>query len=144
MKPFASVGAVVLGLGMAIGGPAMAADPVEGLWKTLPDDNGKYGFVQIAPCGDKLCGAWARAFDQSGASGASSSVRATITNSAGTTCGPWWICWKKACWPLVPGSPKTTGQVWRVTGDPSRCTRLPLDSISSCCRKDGRRRSAWA
>ena len=34
--------------------------------------------------------------------------------------------WKKACWPLVPGSPHTTGQVDIATGWPSRVTDLPL------------------
>jgi uncharacterized protein (DUF2147 family) len=35
---------------------AMAADPVEGLWKTAPQDDGGYGFIQIAPCGPAFCG----------------------------------------------------------------------------------------
>ena len=49
------------------GGAAFAADPVEGLWKTKPDDNGNFGHVQIAPCGDKLCGVLVKAFDGAGA-----------------------------------------------------------------------------
>jgi len=36
--------------------PAYAADPIMGLWKTIPDDNGYYGNIEIAPCGDKICG----------------------------------------------------------------------------------------
>ncbi|KAF5304306.1 hypothetical protein FQR65_LT07998 [Abscondita terminalis] len=32
-------------------------------------------------------------------------------NSTGSTSRPWWIIWKNACWPLVPGSPQTTGEV---------------------------------
>lgn len=32
------------------------ADPVEGMWKTAPQDDGSYGFVKVAPCGDKFCG----------------------------------------------------------------------------------------
>ena len=44
-----------------------AADPAEGTWKTKPDDNGDYGYVQIRPCGAKLCGTLVRAFDSSGA-----------------------------------------------------------------------------
>ncbi len=43
------------------------ADPVEGLWKTKPDDNGNFGHVQIAPCADRFCGVLVEAFDGSGA-----------------------------------------------------------------------------
>ncbi|MDH5453678.1 MAG: DUF2147 domain-containing protein [Paracoccaceae bacterium] len=46
-------------------GSAMA-DPVEGLWKTKPDDNGNFGHVQIASCGAKICGVLVKAFDSSG------------------------------------------------------------------------------
>lgn len=56
--------AVVLGLGLA--GAAQAADPVEGVWVTKPDDNGNYGHVQIAPCGTAFCGVLVKAFDSSG------------------------------------------------------------------------------
>ena len=43
------------------------ADPIEGLWKTKPDDNGKFGYVDIAPCGAMICGVLVKAFDSSGA-----------------------------------------------------------------------------
>ena len=36
-------------------GAALAADPIEGTWKTQPDD-GAYAFVKIAPCGANFCG----------------------------------------------------------------------------------------
>jgi uncharacterized protein (DUF2147 family) len=45
---------------------AALADPIEGLWKTLPDDNGNYGYVEVKPCADKLCGALVKAFDPAG------------------------------------------------------------------------------
>ncbi len=35
---------------------AQAGDAIEGLWKTAPQDDGAYGFVQIAPCGPAFCG----------------------------------------------------------------------------------------
>lgn len=54
-------------LGMMIAGAA-AADPVEGRWNTLPDDNGNYGQVQIAACGAKFCGTLVAAFDPAGKS----------------------------------------------------------------------------
>ena len=47
-------------------GTAALADPVEGMWKTKPDDNGNYGHVQIKPCGAAFCGALVKAFDSAG------------------------------------------------------------------------------
>lgn len=51
-----------------------AADPVEGIWKTKPDDNGKYGYVSIVPCGAKICGTLIKAFDSAGAETASPNI----------------------------------------------------------------------
>lgn len=47
-------------------GPALAADPVTGLWQTKPDDNGNFGYIQIAPCGAKICGTLVKSFDKTG------------------------------------------------------------------------------
>lgn len=45
--------------------PALA-DPVHGLWKTAPDDNGNFGHVQIQTCSNgKICGGLIAAFDAS-------------------------------------------------------------------------------
>ena len=47
----------VMATGFAVlASSALAADPVEGLWKTAPQDAGGYGFIQIAPCGPAFCG----------------------------------------------------------------------------------------
>lgn len=62
MKTFA-LAAVLACLGTA----ALAADPVEGTWKTAPDDNGNFGHVQIKPCGGAFCGTLVTAFDGTGA-----------------------------------------------------------------------------
>lgn len=51
---------------LALAGTAAAADPIEGIWQTIPDDNGNFGFVQIAPCGANFCGSLIRAFDGTG------------------------------------------------------------------------------
>ena len=51
---------------IALTAPVFAADPAEGVWRTLPDDNGNSGHVEIAPCGAKLCGTLIRAFDGAG------------------------------------------------------------------------------
>jgi len=50
------------------------ADPAEGVWKTKPDDNGNFGHVQIAPCGDRICGVLIEAFDGTGAVLASENI----------------------------------------------------------------------
>ncbi len=42
------------------------ADPLEGNWRTIPDDNGNSGLIRIAPCGAALCGTLVAAFDGSG------------------------------------------------------------------------------
>jgi len=61
MKNLAMIAALML---LAV---PVLADPVEGVWKTRPDDNGNFGHVQVAPCGAKICGVLVKAFDNSGA-----------------------------------------------------------------------------
>ena len=48
-----------------IAGGALA-DPVEGVWKTKPDDNGNFGYVEVKPCGAAFCGTLIKAFDSAG------------------------------------------------------------------------------
>ena len=50
----------------AVGGAAFAADAVEGMWKTVADDNGNSGLIQVAPCGDLFCGVLVKSFDKDG------------------------------------------------------------------------------
>lgn len=45
---------------------AFAADPVEGVWQTVPDDNGNFGHVQMSACGDRFCGVLIRAYNGEG------------------------------------------------------------------------------
>jgi uncharacterized protein (DUF2147 family) len=52
---------------MLAAGAAHAADPVEGVWKTKPDDNGNFGYVKVAPCGPAFCGTLIKSFDSAGA-----------------------------------------------------------------------------
>ncbi len=52
---------------LALFATAAVADPVEGVWKTKPDDNGNFGHVQIKPCGAAFCGTLVKAFDGAGA-----------------------------------------------------------------------------
>lgn len=53
--------------GVFVAGAAFAADPVEGVWQSLPDDNGHFGHIEVKPCGAAFCGTLVRAFDSSGA-----------------------------------------------------------------------------
>lgn len=42
------------------------ADPIEGLWKTQPDDNGNFGQVDVKACGQSFCGTLIKAFNGKG------------------------------------------------------------------------------
>ncbi len=63
MKTFA----LTLAAGLFAASAAFAADPVEGMWQTAPDDNGNFGHIEVAPCGPAFCGTLVKAFDGSGA-----------------------------------------------------------------------------
>ena len=55
---------------LALAAPALA-DPIYGTWKTIPDDNGNFGHIQVAACGAKICGKLVKSFDGAGQSIAS-------------------------------------------------------------------------
>lgn len=58
----------------ALAAGAALADPVEGIWKTRPDDNGNFGYIEIKPCGAAFCGTLIQSFDGAGAVMASENV----------------------------------------------------------------------
>ncbi len=60
MKKLAFAAAMIFAAGAAF------ADPVEGVWKTKPDDNGNFGHIQVTPCGPAFCGTLIKAFDGAG------------------------------------------------------------------------------
>ena len=60
MKRFALTLAIIGFAGIA------AADPVEGVWKTQPGDDGNYGLVTISACGNEICGVLGQGYDASG------------------------------------------------------------------------------
>ena len=62
MKTIALAAAALMALATAA-----LADPLEGTWRTIADENGNSGLIQVAPCGAALCGTLIRAFDASGA-----------------------------------------------------------------------------
>ncbi len=45
---------------------ALAADPLEGYWRTSADDNGNSGLIHVQPCGAALCGTLIKSYDASG------------------------------------------------------------------------------
>lgn len=50
---------------MGLAATSVMAEPVAGTWQTQPDD-GNYAHIQMAPCGNKVCGVIARSFNASG------------------------------------------------------------------------------
>jgi len=55
----------VAGAAIALAGTA-SAEPLLGVWQTAQDDNGNFGFIQVAPCGAALCGTLIKSFDSAG------------------------------------------------------------------------------
>jgi uncharacterized protein (DUF2147 family) len=56
----------IIAASLAVFGSAAFADPVEGIWQTVKDDNGNFGHVEIKPCGQAFCGTLIQAFDNAG------------------------------------------------------------------------------
>jgi len=118
--------AAVLSVGA---GAAFAADPVEGTWKTKPDDNGNFGYVQIKPCGPAFCGTLIKAFDGSGKEIDSPNVG------------------KKIVWDMVayPDGLYDDGKIWSPDRDKTYSSDMQLSgnslSVRGCvlgiCRDGG-------
>lgn len=65
---------VILAAIFAVAAGVAGADPVEGVWRTQPNDDGNTGNVQIAPCGAKFCGTLIKSFDSAGKPMASENI----------------------------------------------------------------------
>lgn len=108
---------------------AAVADPVEGLWKTKPDDNGHYGHVEVKPCGSAYCGTLVRAFDGAGKEMASENIG------------------KRIIWDMVPKGEGAygDGKVWSPDRDKTYNSKLQLSgdglAVKGCvlgiCRDGG-------
>ncbi len=115
MKTYALAAIVMLGATAA-----WAADPVEGLWKTKADDNGNFGQVEIAPCGDKLCGVLVKAYDSTGAETESENIG------------------KQIVWDMVANGDGTysNGKVWAPDRDKTYNAKMSLSgdmlAVSGC------------
>ena len=71
---------------------AAAADPLHGVWQTSKDDNGNFGFIQVAPCGSQICGTLVKSFDTNGneiqsANNGRQIITETVANGDGTYSG---------------------------------------------------------
>lgn len=123
MKRLAITTVALLGLAA----PAFA-DPLEGMWRTARDDNGNSGIIQVAPCGDALCGTLVQSFDADG--------NELVTDNIGRQI----ISQTKA-----RGDGAYRGKVWSPDRDKTYNSRLQLTgdtlSVSGCvlgiCRDGG-------
>ncbi|WP_377512881.1 DUF2147 domain-containing protein [Octadecabacter sp. R77987] len=120
---------MILGMVAAIAmAGAASADPLEGMWRTVPDDNGNSGLIQVAPCGSALCGTLIRAFDANGAEMSSPNVGRQIISET-----------------VPSGGGEYRGKVWAPDRDKTYNSRLQLNgdtlSVSGCvlgiCRDGG-------
>lgn len=73
MKKLALIAAAIL-----ISTPVMAADPVFGTWQTAKDDNGNYGHIEVAQCGNKICGKLVKSFKSDGSAGPTENIGKNI------------------------------------------------------------------
>ena len=94
-------------LAMVVATPAMAADPLEGLWQTEPDD-GAYAYVQIAPCGAALCGTMVRTFNSDGEYKSENLGRQLVIDM------------------MPAGNGRYKGKVWRPSNDKIYIGRINL------------------
>lgn len=121
--------AFLTALALLVAGPAIA-DPVFGTWKTIPDDNGNFGYIEIKNCGGTICGTLAKSFDASG--------KSVSSEHAG----------KKIVWDMKPngGGKYSGGKIWSPDRDKVYSSKLNLKDnnnlqVSGCiafiCRDGG-------
>lgn len=120
---------LILAAVMVLGAGAAWADPVEGTWKTKPDDNGNFGHVSVKACGPAFCGTLVKAFDGSGKEIDSPNVG------------------KKIVWDMVPypDGVYDDGKVWSPDRDKTYNSDMKLNgnklSVRGCvmgiCRDGG-------
>ena len=125
MKPIASL----LLLSLFAAGPALS-DPIEGLWRTAPDDHGDVGYIRVASCGQSYCGVLERAENQQG--------QQIHPDTLG----------RKIVWNLKPSKPgEYEGRIYAPDRDKEYMSRLELSgnriAVNGCvlggiiCRNGG-------
>jgi len=94
-----------------LAGAAFAADPVSGTWRTEPDD-GAWAEVEIAPCGQALCGTLRRSFNAQGEYRSPNSGKQLVRG-------------------MTPkGGGRYEGQVWRPSNDKIYFGKIDLQGNS--------------
>ncbi|MDG1128718.1 DUF2147 domain-containing protein [Seohaeicola saemankumensis] len=114
--------ALVLGAGGAL------AEPLLGTWRTAPDDNGNTGLIEVAPCGQQICGTLVKSFDSAGKEMASPNTGRQIISET-----------------VSAGGGSYKGKVWSPDRDKTYNSRLELSGdtlkVSGCvfgiCRDGG-------
>ena len=93
---------------------ALAADAVEGVWKTVPDDNGNFGHIKVSACGAAICGVLVKSFDKSGAPMDSENIG------------------KQIIWDMVPQGDGSyaDGKVWSPDRDKTYNSKMTLSGNS--------------
>ncbi|MEO1909626.1 MAG: DUF2147 domain-containing protein [Paracoccus sp. (in: a-proteobacteria)] len=89
---------IILAAALALGATAAAADPIEGVWQTQPDE-GAFAHVTIAPCGGAFCGTITRTFKDTQEYQSPNLGRQIVIDMA------------------PQGGGKYQGQVWRPSND---------------------------
>lgn len=56
---------LIIAAALAVSATIAVADPVEGIWKTQPDD-GAFATIEMTQCGAKICGAVKQAYNMQG------------------------------------------------------------------------------
>lgn len=90
---------LILAAALALTGTAaLAADPIEGVWQTQPDE-GAFAYVTITPCGGAFCGTISRTFKDKSEYKSPNLGRQIVIDMA------------------PQGGGKYTGKVWRPSND---------------------------
>ncbi len=90
---------------------AAYGDPIDGLWKTAEQDDGSYGYVQMGPCGDKICGVLVKGVDGQG-----------VTATEGGNIG------RQIVWDMVPQGDGSygAGKIWAPDRDRTYASDMTL------------------
>lgn len=99
---------MLIAAALTITAGAALADPIEGVWKTQPDD-GSYAYVTIKPCGANFCGDISRTFKADGEYKSPNLGKQIVINMA------------------PKGGGKYEGQVWRPSNNKIYLGKITLN-----------------
>ncbi|KEO50574.1 DUF2147 domain-containing protein [Thioclava pacifica] len=99
---------MLLAAALTFAAGAALADPIEGVWKTQPDD-GSYAYVTIKPCGANFCGDISRTFKADGEYKSPNLGKQIVINMA------------------PKGDGKYEGQVWRPSNNKIYLGKITLN-----------------